>query len=368
MSYYTPQPILQKGEDIKCPVLIVAGAKGNGKTYGFILHFLKIFIKTDRYLRYVRRYRDSISPRAIMSLLKPHTQNIINLTNGEYNDYKYYRSRFYLTRVENGKVVKTQKQPFIVCSALNSVESYTGADEGDCGGMLFDEFLSREKSLPDEFTSLMILHSNCVRNRADNYTPLILIGNTFTRNSPLARDFGVNLYKLQKDSVTIFSNRDGAPTAIVERCGDLDILDTSGDVYYNRYNDGRINLVTNGDWTIANYPRLKERYILSSSILLTMLCVYEDNITLSLRKYKSFIFVYVDYACDNDYNIVITTKDTPLQPFVINYYPNNIPIFKTIARLIQRKHIYFASGEVGEMFRDFLLNLKGAEKLGGLFK
>ena len=132
-KYYSPDPVIDYAEKIGCPFVAIAGGKGNGKTYGIILRYLKQRIKTGRVLRYLRRYRESISPKAIQSLCKPHKQTLINLTNGRFNDFQYYQNRFWLIRKDDtGKTVEKDPNPFIVCSALNSVEGFTGADEGEC--------------------------------------------------------------------------------------------------------------------------------------------------------------------------------------------------------------------------------------------
>lgn len=369
MIYYSPDALIKKAENIDSPAIIVVGGKGNGKTFGFIRYYLEKFVSTGRYLRYIRRYRDSISPKSIGSLLKPHRQNIINLTHGEYNDYKYYRNRFYLTRVEKEKVVKTQREPFIVCSALNSVESFTGADEGDCAAMFYDEVLSREKELTDEFVTLMVLHNNCVRNRTDHYTPLIMVGNTFTRNSMILKDFGVDLYSIAPNSVTVIKNSDGQVLSIIERCPSTEKMVESGSTYYNRYNDSRINMMTTGDWSIGKYPRLTPKYKYSCDVIFSALCIHSVNIVMELCLYKSSLYVTVREPRRNDvYDIKITTKQILTNTDTLCYFPNDMHVFTLIGTLIMRKQVLFENGEVGEKFRDFLLNLNGAKNLGGLFK
>ena len=70
--HYDPNPVIDYAEKISCPVVGIAGGKGNGKTYGILLRYLKDRFKTGRPLRYLRRYRESISRKALMSLCSPH--------------------------------------------------------------------------------------------------------------------------------------------------------------------------------------------------------------------------------------------------------------------------------------------------------
>lgn len=368
MIYYTPDKLLEKAKSLDCSTIFAVGGKGIGKTFGFIRYFMQRFIEGKGYLRYVRRYRDSIAPKALMSLLEPHRQNIINITKGKYNGYKYYQNRFWLTKVDQkGKVEYTMSNPFIICSALNAVESYTGADEGLCCGVLFDEFLSRERCISKEYENLMILHSNSWRNRGP-VIPLVLLGNTFTRNSTLARDFGINLYKVPENAVTAFKGKQGKIIAVVERCANTDLLQKAANDYYDRYNDGRLNMITSNGWALPEYPRIKRRYVEAGVVLFDALCVYEKTFSMKLIAYKNFEFVYISDDSSTIIDCTITTATTPLHGNLINYYPNDIFIFKYIAKLIVRGQIFFEHGDNGEMFRDFMLNLKGGEKIGGLFK
>lgn len=369
MIYYSPEALIKKAEKLNSPAIIIVGGKGNGKTFGIIRKYLEEFLTSGRYLRYVRRYRDSISPKAITSLLKPQIQNIINLSQGEYNNYTLYRGRFFLTRIENGKVVKKNNNPFIVCSALNSVESFTGADEGDCAAIFYDEVLSREKELKDEFVTLMVLHNNCIRNRTEHYTPLIMVGNTFTRNSMILKDFGVDLYNIKPDSVTVIRNDSGDVLSIIERCPSTEKMVESGDIYYNRYNDSRVNMMTTGDWSIGKYPRLTPKYKYNCNTIFSILCIHSVNVVMELCIYKSTPYIIVREPDRNDvYDIKVTTNQLLVKDDMLCYFPNDMYVFTLIGTLIVRKQILFENGEVGEKFRDFLLNLNGAEKLGGLFK
>lgn len=370
MIYYSCKPILKIAEEKKCPAIVICGGKGNGKTFSILQHYLEVFIKTGKVLRYIRRFRESITAKAIMDLMAPQKQNIINLTNGKYNSYYYYRSRFYLTREnEFGERVEKMNKPFMICSALNSVEGFTGADSGQCSAVFFDEFLSREKQLDDEFTSLMIFHNNCMRNRTEEFTPLVLVGNTVSRNSTLARDFGIDLYNIKKGEVTAVYNSKKVITALVEYCSVTDKMNDSGKNYYERYENDKIKMIYTGDWSIGNYPRISKRHISSSDILFTFYIKYSKTpLIVTLRQYKQFFFAYVDFYSKNSFDVILTTETTPLQPYIFNYYNHKIRAFHKLGLMILRKQVYFSCGECGEIFRDFLAIFTGCEQFRNVYK
>lgn len=371
--HYDPNPVIDYAESIGCPAVGIAGGKGNGKTYGIILRYLRRFIDNHKPLRYLRRYKESISRKALMSLCNPQKQNLINLTGGKYNDFQYFANRFYLIRREEGKIVDKELQPFMICSALNSVESSTGADEGECCAIFYDEFLSREKELPDEFYDLMIFHNNCTRNRTENYCPLILVGNTVTRGSSLARNFGVNLYKMKKGSITVVKNSKDEPTMVFEYCDEVEVMQQAADTYYKRFESDRLNMIYHGDWTTSNYPYmpLQQRTADATSITIKIVCRESDSalIYTFCRTAQGRIYGSVERDTGERekhtaqlINITRAFKDRN----VFNYLPQQ-GIFRQFMKLVYTKNTYFEDCESGEMFRDFLKTFKGCEAIANVY-
>ena len=374
MNYYSARPILDYAKSINCPFVGIAGGKGNGKTYDIIRIGLNERIKNGYIMRYLRRYAESIKPKAIQSLCKPHRQTLINLTEGKYNDFNYYQNRFWLVRRdETGKIVEKDSEPFIVCNALNSVEAFTGTDEGECSMIFYDEFLSREKELADEYYNLMIFHSNCVRNRVNKWTPLILVGNTVTRNSCLITEFGVNLYDMKKGEITVVKNSKGEAKIVFEYCDEVEVMQEAADVYYNRFNDNdRIKMIYKGDWTIGNYPHTNQQTIKSSTMLARIKIIAPSNraICFEFRHYNDRdLFGYVK-SYDNDLLPKICSfinKDMMLKNDVFNYLPQR-GIFKKFISLVYTRNVFFENCEVGEQFRDFLKNFTGAAAIANVYK
>ena len=373
-KYYSPVPVIEYAEKINCPFIAIAGGKGNGKTYGIIQYYLKERIKTGRVLRYLRRYRESISPKAIQSLCKPQRQNLINLTNGKYNDFQYYQSRFWLIRKDDtGKTVAKDTQPFIVCSALNSVEGFTGADEGECSAIFYDEFLSREKEIADEFYNLNIFHNNCTRNRTDYFCPMILVGNTVTRNSSLITNYGINLYTVKKGEITVVKNSKKEPTLVFEYCNEVAVMTESADTYYSRFENDRIKMIYKGDWTIGNYPMLPTQEIQNSKnpVNFKIITPAETALCFEFRISPSNVmFAYVRHYDDDNIPFICTLINKVRvfkEPTTFNFLPSK-GIFKHFAKLVYTRNVYFESMEVGEYFRDFLKNFTGCEALINVYK
>lgn len=371
-KHYKVRPVIEYAKKIDCPVIGIAGGKGNGKTYDLLREGLLKRIETGRITRYLRRYRESISPKALQSLCNPQRQNLINYTKGKYNDFQYYQNRFFMIKRDaSGEITKKDSKPFIVCSALNTVEGFTGADEGECSMIFYDEMLSREKELPDEHYSLMIYHANCIRNRV-YFCPLILVGNTVTRNSSLVKNFGVDLYSMVKGQITVVKNSKKEPTIVFEYCDEVQVMKEAADAYYSRFENNRIKMIYKGDWTVSNYPMLPYQEISNSFVLANIKIISPSGSALlfSFRRIGDNIFGYVERFTDDDIPHLCTMINKTYifkKPNYINYLPNK-GLFKTFARLIYTKNVYFESMETGEYFRDFLKNLTGAGELVKVYK
>ena len=373
-KYYSAEPILNYAREINCPFVGIAGGKGNGKTYDIIRIGLKERIKNGYVMRYLRRFAESIKPKAIQSLCKPHRQTLINLTGGKYNDFQYYQNRFWLVRRdESGKVVEKDPEPFIICNALNSVEAFTGTDEGECSMIFYDEFLSREKELNDEYYNLMIYHSNCIRNRTNKYTPLVLVGNTVTRNSCLITEFGVNLYEMKKGEITVVKNKKGEPLIVFEYCDEVEIMQDAADVYYNRFADNdRIKMIYKGDWTIGNYPHIDKQTLKTSTMAARIKIIAPSNRAIcfefrTLEGRKPFGYVRT-YDSDKLPKLcTLINKQELFRVDVFNYLPQH-GIFKKFIAMVYTKNVFFENCEVGEQFRDFLKVFKGAQNIAQIYK
>lgn len=371
-KHYKFRPVLEYARKIECPVIGIAGGKGNGKTYDLLREGLRSRIDTGRLLRYLRRYRESISPKALQSLCRPQRQNLINYTGGKYNDFQYYQNRFFLVkRTDSGDITLKDSKPFIVCSALNSVEGFTGADEGECSMIFYDEFLSREKELPDEFYNLMIFHNNCIRNRV-YFCPLVLVGNTVTRNSSLITNFGVDLYSAEKGQITVVKNSRKEPTIVFEYCEEVAVMKEAAAAYYDRFENSRIKMIYKGDWTVSNYPMLPHQEIENAFTLAGIKIISPSGCALlfSFMRIGDNLFGYVCRFTDDDIPHLCTMINKTYifkKPNYINYLPNR-GLFRTFSRLIYTKNVYFDSMETGEYFRDFLKELTGAGELAKVYK
>lgn len=250
--YYNGQQLIDKGRELGAPFLCAIGGKGNGKTYSFCKYGIEQWSKTGAKFVYLRRMKTMIDKKNIQTLLDPHTKLLKELTKNKYNEFNYFSGGIdAVYRNRQGKIER--RSTVCVFRALATLESQTGADLGKISIIIYDEVISRERSLSDEFNKTMIAHNNFTRNRTDEYVPFVLVGNTLSRSNELLEQFGIDCRKLKQGEITATYSTKGEIRLLLEYCAQLDIQKTADETFYARFENERINMITKGTWTISEY-------------------------------------------------------------------------------------------------------------------
>lgn len=375
MMYYSIVPLIKKAKEINAPFVSAIGGKGNGKTFSAIgggtedkngdgVNFaIRGFFETGLPFVYLRRMVEMITKKNIQTLLNPHLDDIINLSKGKYNKITYSANCFWLSHDTNKNI---KPVPICYTRALSTLESQTGADLGPISCIIYDEFLSRERELPDEFRKIMIAHSNFIRNRTTTYTPFILLGNTFTRNSTLLAQFGINTYDLKEGNVIISKSRTGDVRMILEYCGIASVQESAYDTYYKRFNDDTIKMITHGSWVLNDYPTLLQNFTNRKPVFSVAFVgnsqqgmIYADLFT---DKNRLCVMIGAPYK-DKKYDLWVSGKPMTRDDEMIVYTVGPLPIFQNIAKAIATNSLYCDLPESVERLRDILTTIHGGDNI-----
>ena len=257
MQYIDINPIVEKAKELNCPFIAIIGGKGTGKTYGCVDYALRDFFQkgSGRPFFYARRYDKTFTPSLCGNLINSHRQDIINLSKGKYNNATLRGKVFNVsheTITETGEMKKSFQKPICYCRSLNNVETETGDDKGEISCIIYDEFLTRGAELKDEFLKIQVLHNNACRNRTTRFTPMFLLGNTVSRDSEVAERFGIRLRDIKR-GLNIFENTKHQARILLYYTPETAKNVEAADVYYNRFEDEHINMISRGDWVLGSY-------------------------------------------------------------------------------------------------------------------
>ena len=195
-SYYSLENILTHKADYN----IIFGERSNGKTTAVLEYALKEHIKSNykHQLGLIRRWEEDFKGTKSTDMVS----GIISLgwvskyTKERYNTIIYRAMNWYLANIQEDGTKEVAEQPFIKGFAISSQEHYKSTAYPDIKMILFDEFITRDYYLPDEFIKFQNLLSTIIRLRDD--VVIFMCGNTVNKYCPYFKEMGLNNITKQK--------------------------------------------------------------------------------------------------------------------------------------------------------------------------
>lgn len=356
MRFIDIHPILEYGKKIDCPYLAIIGGKGTGKTWGCIDNAIVDFYKSKekRPFFYIRRYDKTFTKSICGRLLNSHKQTIINCSKGKHNCGELNGRVFEVmnsTDTERGLKERTHRSIIAYCRSMNNVETETGDDKGEISCGIYDEFLSRDGELKDEFLKIQILHSNMLRNRTDRYVPLWLLGNTVSRDSEVAQQFGIKLRDLKR-GMNVYKNRKGVPRIILYYTPETAANTESAAAYYDRFENDHINMIAHGDWVLGTYKIATREQLYKRGYTWKL---FNNNIAVNCTLFLHGLTpVLLVKRPSENYNITVS-------PMIGKR--NLMVIPKQIVQCVVNGAMIAESNEIGEDFRDICKHIPGGERI-----
>ena len=356
MKFIDINPIRAYAEKINCPFVAIIGGKGTGKTWGCVDRAIIDFYKSEMKhpFFYVRRYDKTFTKSICGNLLNSHRQTIINCSGGKHNTAELSGKVFEVMRKTTGETgidKRVNKRVIAYCRSMNNVETETGDDKGEISCGIYDEFLSRDGELRDEFLKLNILHSNMLRNRTDRFVPLYLLGNTVSRDSKVAEQFGIKLRDLKR-GMNVYRNSKGVPRIVLYYTPETIANTESANMYYDRFENDHINMISHGDWVLGTYKIAPQNYL------------YKRGYTWKL--YNNGFAVNVTMFVNGLTPVIIVKR--PSENFNMGVSPilgkrSILTMPKQITQCVLNGAMYAETSEIGEDFRDICKHITGGQQI-----
>lgn len=335
---------------------LIIGQRSNGKTYGACHKILETYIKTGKPSAYIRRMDEMIKPSYIQGLFDPHLDYIDEATEHRYNRVVYRSHCFYLARIDEddaGRFKKTAQDinPFCRTYAISTAETTKGTDPGEMAYILFDEFITRQFYLANEFVKYQNLLSSIIRDRPN--VKIYMLANTVSKHCPYFKDMG--LYRIQhqeQGTIDVYTMGKTGTKIAVEYCSPSKA--TQKVSKYFAFDNPQLEMITKGTWEIALYRHAPEG-LSKHPIILTFFVVYDG------KTVQGDIYMYKDHPLifwhpkttpikDPD-NTVIYSEDqsdgNPLHQMDLRAAPSRAQ--KLIFELCRTRKTFFADNETGEV-------------------
>lgn len=359
MKYYT----LKKINATNAQYRMIIGERSNGKTYAALTSVIDNYVKNGKQGAYVRRWREDFVGKRGMTLFKSIISNgyIEKVTDGEYNTVKYYASAWYLAYSDGTEFTNVDINPFCYGFSITSMEHDKSTSYPDITMVIFDEFISRNGYVPDEFILFMNTLSTIIRERSD--VIIYLLGNTVNKYCPYFKEMGLNHIKeMQQGTIDVYEyGKDSQLKVAVEYCKNIGSSKESN-VYFS-FDNPRLNMITGGVWEVDVYPHLPFKYNKTDIIFTYYITFNNDNLTCHIIQKDEQMFTF----------IMPKTTDLRYSPedIVFNPVPSSLPnvfthinrpvhpIIKKLYWFFSANKVFYSSNEVGEIVRNYLMWCNG---------
>lgn len=353
-EFYT----LERIKKFKAQYNLIIGERSNGKTFACLLEVLDNYVKHKQQGAYIRRYKEDFRGKRGEALFASIVEAgyVRQLTNGEYDRISYYSGKWYLAKMNPvlDKVVRDET-PMMFGFSLNDMEHDKSTSYPLITTVVFDEFLTRQYYMQNEFVIFMNVLSTIIRTR-DNVT-IYMLGNTVNKYCPYFREMGLShVPEMDIGKIDVYTYGDSKLKVAVERCESISKVKKSN-VYF-AFDNPSLQMITGGAWEIDIYPHLLDSYSVKD-ILFTYFISFEDvMLQCEIVQKKDTIFTFIHRKTtelkypEKDY---LFTLEYSARPNIIrNILKSTSEISKKVMWFFTNDRVFYQDNEVGEIVRNYL--------------
>lgn len=340
-------------------IYMLLGQRSDGKTYGIVRDSIIHYLQTGTPSAYIRRFSESLkSTTDIRDLCRPHTQTIIKHSKKHWDGYRYQGRRFYLTSGVDDKT-QVDETAFLRCYALNTWENSKGADAGNVHNVIFDEYVSASKYLPNEYSIFENVLSSILRHRTTSR--LIMLGNPVNMICPYYDEFDIKIHRMKPGDIVYRVSQSGVKMKFIY----IPAMDKKFRKSAGIFDFKKQSTINTGYWEFGEFPHLPDVEMLNVSEKLAEFAIFFRNQMALCRMfyYAGIVYAYWDYIDDgddlfSDKNVTLFSDVHLFQNNVFTAFPRD-SLTKLYLECVQSNRQYFADNKTGNLvkmwYQDFVL-------------
>lgn len=336
------------------------GERSNGKTFSALDLALENYGKRGEQFAYIRRFGEDIKKGEMQQLFAGLNREgrISHWTKNEWENIDFGIGKFFPCRRNDKGLLEKAQEPIGHAFNLSSMEHYKSLEYPKISLIIFDEFITRTAYLPNEWVLFQNMLSTIIRLRND--VKIVMLGNTVNRYSIYFNEMGLKHVKDQSPGTTDLYRYGSSGLQVV--CCYTDPSAKRGgkpsDIYF-AFDNPELRMITAGEWEIAAYPHLTERYkpkdkaydffIEFDRDLLHGEIIVNDN--------GQFIFIHEKTTPikDEAEDIVYTTYAKERWNYKMCLTKQTDKLSRFICDSIKENRVFYSTNEVGEIFRNYLI-------------
>ena len=250
MEFYSYDKIDKYNADFK----IIFGSRGTGKSYGIKKKVIDKFFSSGEKEQFVivRRFEADIKQKIAQTYFADMAEYLAETYQCKI---KYYQGIFWIKDLSEPDSGIKGARPCGYMMALNLTERYKSTAYPDITTIVFEEYMSMNgRYLSDEISLFNNFISTIVRKRKN--VSVYMLANAISRYNPYTTELGVDLSKIEVDSILPLQKYDGEDRYkyVIERTLNVKV-ENNGDYYYQFQDSSKKgNMVTDGDFEVKAYP------------------------------------------------------------------------------------------------------------------
>lgn len=369
--YWEAEELLKEKPDAR--YYFILSMRSSGKTYSVLRNAIRDQWKGLGMFAYVRRHDEYIKPRNIQELFSP--QDISALTDGTWNKISFWRGFFYYELWEPDeetgimqRVLKNPEPCGIAC-AVNTWEGNKGQDIGAAHGgfkhIIYDEAITGQNYLVDEFQKFKNVISSLVRTRTEQDTKIWFLANPLSKWCPYFPELGITKQMIQEPGHRYeIQYPDTDMTTIFEYIGPLNSNSDKNKVFETFFafpnSKGKSKSITEGFWELEDACHLPSQVYKNSELVKEVFMYFGETwLRGQIMRY------YSDIQKRNVYYLNWTPSREPKPQeyyFILNAVPDPYAIVGTrtghpLAKLcndcISSGQVYYSDNSVADMVHGF---------------
>lgn len=355
-TFYRLDNILTHNADYN----VIYGERSNGKTTAVLEYGLDDHINSgyENQLAIIRRWEEDFKGKNGRQMF----ENIVHLdwvekkTKGKYNSVYYYSQRWFLCKYNDiGEKVSQAEQPFALGFSITSEEHYKSTSYPYIKTILFDEFITRQYYLPEEFVSFQNLLSTIIRLRTD--VKIFMCGNSINKYCPYFAEMGLSgVKKQQRGTIDIYTYGDSTLKVAVEY-SDFPSKKKASNKYF-AFNNPKLEMITHGGWEIDIYPHLPVKYKPKDVVYFFYIIFDEDILQGNIICVEDKTFLYFHRKTtpikEDNTQIVYQQQTDYRRNYRVSILNPYSKVDKYIADLLNRKKAFYQDNEIGEIMNNYL--------------
>lgn len=337
------------------------GERSNGKTYSALDYALERYFKHGEQFAYIRRFGEDVKRKNLQTLLSAHVENsrITDLSGGTFDLVNYTGGKFiaYTFEEKTGKIIN-DKEPMGYAFDLNAMEHHKSTSYPKVTTIIFDEFLSRQGYLANEFVLFMNTLSTIIRDRTN--VNIFMIGNTVNKYCPYFNEMGLVHVKDQRPgTVDVYNYSDTGLSVVVEYCDPTSKKGGKGSDVYFAFDNPQLKMITSGTWEIAIYPHLTRKYrpkdVMYNFFIMFDEAVLHGEIVVTETDYFIFVHQKTTPIKDENEDIIYTDRPNEKWNYRVGIHNQSDQLSKFIVRMLSENRIFYSDNETGEVLRNYII-------------